>query len=116
MSLSDEAGSWASLAGPAGANGGESETQEGLPRSEKFRAFDESAGGVAHDLKNILNSVGLYLELIQRSVASGGNSERVQAHVDVIKEELARAVQVIDRMRDCGRQRYQSRAEEIDSE
>ena len=114
MSLSNGAGSWASVASPVGARLCESATQEALPGSQNLSAFDESDGGVAHDLKNILNSVGLYLELIQRSVANGGNSERVQAHVDIMKQEIARGAQVIDRLRDHCRQRYLSRAEEID--
>lgn len=103
MSLGDVAGSRVTLAYPAGATTqGERATRQGLPRGEDLVALEERTSGLVHDLKDILSSVGLYLELIQRSVASGGNTERVQAHIDVMKQELARGGQYLDRVREPG--------------
>jgi len=83
-------------------------------RSQNLRAVEEGASGVVHDLKNILNSIGLYVELIQRSVTRGGDSERVLAHIDVMKLELTRGTQLIDNLRVRGRRDYESPTEEID--
>lgn len=56
---------------------------------------------LAHDLKNILNSVALYLELIQRALKRG-TSETALNHVDVMKQLLVRGAEAVDRLRVSG--------------
>src|SRR5438094_34883 len=43
-------------------------SRETLAKSEKLRALGEMAAGISHDLKNILNPLGLQLELLRRRV------------------------------------------------
>jgi signal transduction histidine kinase len=94
------------------------EKQERAPRAvhttkPSFLGLDEGACCLVHDMGNILNSFGLYLELISRSVARG-NLDKTSDHIDVMKQELARSAQTLDLLREAGRQRRERPAESVD--
>lgn len=81
----------------------ELERSEGLlVRSEKLRALGEMAAGISHDLKNLLNPLSLYIQVLERALASGNTSDAKQS-LDEMKRILAHGVQTIERLRDYGK-------------
>jgi signal transduction histidine kinase len=77
-------------------------SEELLVRSEKLRALGEMAAGISHDLKNLLNPLSLYLQVLERAVASGNTADAKQS-LDEMKRILAHGVQTIERLRDYGK-------------
>src|SRR5690349_9389397 len=47
------------------------ESRDALARTERLRVLGQMAAGVSHDVKNILNPLGLQLELLRRRVERG---------------------------------------------
>ena len=72
-----------------------------LIRTEKFRALGQMSAGIAHDLKNILNPLLLYTDLIRDAA---GNREEVLDIADRIERILNRGLQTVERLRDFSRQ------------
>lgn len=77
-------------------------SEELLVRSEKLRALGEMAAGISHDLKNLLNPLSLYLQVLERAVAAGNTVDAKQS-LDEMKRILAHGVQTIERLRDYGK-------------
>jgi CheY-like chemotaxis protein len=77
-------------------------------QQERMRAIGELASGVAHDLNNVLNAVGLRLELIAKP---GG---KVPENVDAIRRIIGDAGAMVDRLQDFARQRRDRPHEAID--
>lgn len=76
-------------------------SREVLARSEKLRALGQMAAGVSHDLKNLLNPLGLLLQLARRRIEKGGD---VLAVIDQLEVALKTGVQTVERLRDFSRQ------------
>lgn len=68
------------------------ESQKKLQRAEKMEAIGMLAGGVAHDLNNILSAVIGYPEIILMSIPAGSELEKP---VKAIKESGQRAAAVV---------------------
>lgn len=77
-------------------------SEELLVRSEKLRALGEMAAGISHDLKNLLNPLSLYLQVLERAVAAGNTVDAKQS-LDEMKRILAHGVQTVERLRDYGK-------------
>jgi signal transduction histidine kinase len=81
------------------------ELHEILVRTEKLRALGEMAAGIAHDFKNILSPLSLYIQLLRRTFQRGGDD--VPSHCEEALKEMAhvieRGVQTADRLRDFSR-------------
>lgn len=73
-----------------------------LVRSEKLRALGEMAAGISHDLKNLLNPLSLYIQVLERALASGDTADAKQS-LDEMKRILTHGVQTIERLRDYGK-------------
>jgi signal transduction histidine kinase len=76
-------------------------SQDTLIRTEKFRALGQMSAGIAHDLKNILNPLILYTDVIRDAA---GNRGEVLEVADRIERILNRGLQTVERLRDFSRQ------------
>jgi signal transduction histidine kinase len=76
-------------------------SQEALIRTEKFRALGQMSAGISHDLKNLLNPLLLYTDLIRD--AAGKRDEVLQIS-ERIGRILTRGLETVERLRDFSRQ------------
>jgi signal transduction histidine kinase len=76
-------------------------SQDALVRAEKFRALGQMSAGIAHDLKNLLNPLLLYTDLIRDA---GGDRDQVLEIAEKVDRILLRGVQTVERLRDFSRQ------------
>jgi len=83
-----------------------------LLRAEKLHALGQMAAGIAHDFKNLLNPLGLHLEVVERAMRKAG-AERPDA-IGVMREIIRRGVDTIDRLRTFSRLDPEPIAEYID--
>jgi signal transduction histidine kinase len=83
-----------------------------LLRTEKLRALGQMAAGVAHDFKNLLNPLGLHVELVERALRRAG-ADRPES-IGVMREIIQRGVQTIDRLRTFSRIDPEPVAEYVD--
>ncbi len=86
-------------------------SREALARGEKLGALGKMAAGISHDIKNILNPLGLHLELLRRRITKDPAAalESVAAMQDVIRHGL----DVVERLRAFSRQEPEG-AEPVD--
>jgi signal transduction histidine kinase len=76
-------------------------SQDALIRTEKFRALGQMSAGIAHDLKNLLNPLQLYADLIRDAA---GNREEVLSIAERVDRILVRGLETVERLRDFSRQ------------
>jgi signal transduction histidine kinase len=76
-------------------------SQDALVRTEKFRALGQMSAGIAHDLKNLLNPLLLYTDLIRDAA---GNRTEVLETCERVDRILVRGVETVERLRDFSRQ------------
>lgn len=76
-------------------------SQDTLVRTEKFRALGQMSAGIAHDLKNLLNPLLLYTELIRDAA---GNRDEVLNFSERVQRILTRGLETVERLRDFSRQ------------
>lgn len=88
-------------------------TRAALERNEKLRALGEMAAGVAHDLKNILNPLGLFLQLAGRQVKTG-KLDDAQGSLREMKMVVDRGVGLLESLRQFSRQEPDSAAHLVD--
>ncbi len=86
-------------------------SREALARGEKLGALGKMAAGISHDIKNILNPLGLHLELLRRRITKDPAAalESVAAMQEVIRHGL----DVVERLRAFSRQEPEG-AEPVD--
>jgi len=76
-------------------------SQDALVRSEKFRALGQMSAGIAHDLRNLLNPLQLYIDMIRDEVDNRDEVLEITQRVDRI---LSRGLETVERLRDFSRQ------------
>src|SRR5262245_53584494 len=76
-------------------------SQDALIRSEKFRALGQMSAGIAHDLKNLLNPLLLYTDLIRDQA---GNDPEIHDCTQRMERILNRGLETVERLRDFSRQ------------
>jgi signal transduction histidine kinase len=76
-------------------------SQDTLIRTEKFRALGEMSAGIAHDLKNLLNPLLLYTDLIRDAAGDRNEVLEISQRVDRI---LTHGLETVERLRDFSRQ------------
>jgi signal transduction histidine kinase len=89
-------------------------SREALAKGEKLRALGEMAAGVSHDLKNLLNPLGLQLELVARRLRS--KPEEALEIIGHMKEAVRSGADVVERLRAFSRQSPEAHAEAVDLE
>ncbi|HTJ47213.1 MAG TPA: HAMP domain-containing sensor histidine kinase [Kofleriaceae bacterium] len=88
-------------------------SRDALARTDKLRALGQMAAGVSHDLKNILNPLGLQLELLRRRVGRG-DQEQIAQTIDQMSDVIRFGVDTVERLRDFSRQTPEAAAEPTD--
>lgn len=84
-----------------------------LQRTAKMRALGQMAAGVSHDLRNLLNPVGLYLRLVDRALERNQTAE-AHKHLNEVRTALGSATEALDRLRDYSRQAPEAPTREVD--
>jgi signal transduction histidine kinase len=74
------------------------EAQRRILQSEKMAALGTFASGLAHEIRNPLNSIGLQLSILERRVRglTSGLSASLPELTDVIREEIRRLEALVD--------------------
>jgi signal transduction histidine kinase/CheY-like chemotaxis protein/5-carboxymethyl-2-hydroxymuconate isomerase len=85
--------------------------QEALLRSEKLRALGELAGGVAHNINNLLTAVLGYAELIRQHPESPDN---VRRYAGIIERAGMDGAEIVRRVQQFAQQQATSKLERID--
>ncbi len=78
----------------------EQDLQERLARSKRMESLGMLAGGVAHDLNNILGPMVEYPDLIMKSLAA---DSAVRADLEIIKNSSRKAINVVHDLLTLGR-------------
>ncbi|MFV3289906.1 ATP-binding protein [Pseudomonas sp. NY11955] len=68
-----------------------------LRNSERMEVVGQLAGGMGHEMNNLLAGIGGSLELLQRRLQEG-RLERVGAYVDVARDSVQRAMELTRRL------------------
>jgi C4-dicarboxylate-specific signal transduction histidine kinase len=80
------------------------EKQEQLVQTAKLATIGELTTGVAHELNNPLNNIGLYIGNVLDLMKLGKlDTERVQRDLDRARQQLAKATEIINHLRTFGR-------------
>ncbi|MFJ4455864.1 response regulator [Pseudomonas sp. NPDC089392] len=68
-----------------------------LRNSERMEVVGQLAGGMGHEMNNLLSGIGGSLELLQRRFQEG-RLERIEAYVDVARDSVQRAMELTHRL------------------
>ncbi|MCE1006187.1 MULTISPECIES: ATP-binding protein [Pseudomonas] len=68
-----------------------------MRNSERMQVVGQLAGGMGHEMNNLLSGVGGSLELLQRRLREG-RLERVEAYAEVARESVQRAMELTHRL------------------
>lgn len=71
-----------------------------LERKEKLSAMGELAGGVAHEIRNPLNSIGIIAQRLQREFEVKEKKEEFNSFIQTIRLEIARVNNIIKQFLD----------------
>jgi signal transduction histidine kinase len=88
-------------------------SRDAMARTEKLRALGQMAAGVSHDLKNLLNPLGLQLELLQRRVTRDDREGALRA-IEQMRDAIRFGIDTVERLRDFSRQAPEAAAEPIE--
>jgi signal transduction histidine kinase len=88
-------------------------SREVLARTEKLRALGQMAAGVQHDLRNVLNPLGMHIQIVERALAKG-DVDTGRASVQECKGVVRRGTEMLDRLRAFSRQAPGEAAHEVD--
>ena len=68
-----------------------------LRRAESLASLTTLAAGVAHEIKNPLGSIGIHIQLIQKTLKAAGRLDRttVRRYLDIINEEVDRLNRIV---------------------
>lgn len=68
-----------------------------MRNNERLEVVGQLAGGMGHELNNLLSGIGGSLELLQRRLQEG-RLERVEAYVEVARDSVQRAMELTHRL------------------
>lgn len=88
-------------------------SRDALARTERLRLLGQMSAGVSHDVKNLLNPIGLQLEVLRRRI-DRGDADGVRETIAQLQEIVRHGVDVVERLRDFSRQDPTVEAEDVD--
>ncbi|HEX8792431.1 MAG TPA: ATP-binding protein [Polyangiaceae bacterium] len=88
-------------------------SREVLARTEKLRALGQMAAGIQHDLRNVLNPLGMHVQIVERALAKN-DAPTALASVQECKAVVRRGTEMLDRLRAFSRQSPSEAAHEVD--
>jgi len=68
-----------------------------MRNSERMEVVGQLAGGMGHEMNNLLSGIGGSLELLQRRIQDG-RLERIDAYVEVARDSVMRAMELTHRL------------------
>lgn len=68
-----------------------------MRRSQRMEVVGQLAGGMGHEMNNLLSGIGGSLELLQRRLQEG-RLERVESYVEVARDSVLRAMELTHRL------------------
>jgi C4-dicarboxylate-specific signal transduction histidine kinase len=87
------------------------EKQEQLVQAAKLATLGELTTGVAHELNNPLNNIGLFIGNVTDLIGLGASHERMLRDLDNAMQQVRKASQIITHLRTFGRAAPASREE-----
>lgn len=87
-------------------------SREVLARTEKLRALGEMAAGIQHDLRNVLNPLGMHIQIVERALAKD-DVPTALASAGECKAVVRRGTEMLDRLRAFSRQSPGAAAHEV---
>ncbi|MCZ7649174.1 MAG: ATP-binding protein [Planctomycetota bacterium] len=79
--------------------------EEQLRRSQHLAALGQMAAGVAHEIRNPLNSIRGFTQLIQEANAKDESREKFAEYTQIVLEEVDRMNKIVQDLLDFSRQR-----------
>jgi two-component system, NtrC family, sensor histidine kinase HydH len=70
--------------------------EETQKRNEKLNAMGELAAGVAHEIKNPLNSIGITVQRFEKEFLPDTNGDEYHGMIKIMKSEIERVSSIID--------------------
>lgn len=77
------------------------ERDQKLKRAEQLASLTTLAAGVAHEIKNPLGSISIYIQLIEKTISktmdkSSSNYRELKDYCDIVKEEIGRLEDIVN--------------------
>jgi two-component system sensor histidine kinase HydH len=74
--------------------------EESARRREKLSAMGELASGVAHEIRNPINAIGMIAQRLQKEFSPGANNEEFNSITNLLRSEVTRINKIIKQFLD----------------
>ncbi len=89
--------------------------EENARRNEKLSAMGELASGVAHEIRNPINAIGMIAQRLQKEFSPAGTNEEFSSITSLLRSEVTRINKIIKQFLDYAKP-LEMKSEEVDSD